>query len=154
MSVLVSMAPMLNLSGPLLEVLADDWIDGRRVIQVRLTTSMYERIFIILPKDSPLLAITFPDNGRTELPLVYDQGWWLRLEGLPVEGIRITFEFSGKEPIMFLLVEEKTGLPYFSGFSTAPEPGTMKSPGVFTQVIPTDFTVIYRTLLVAGSGSE
>jgi hypothetical protein len=146
--VLTSTAPMLDLDGPHLEVLSDRWEGDHRVVEASVTASMYERILIIIPKESPLLAITVQDSERTTLPPVDDGGWWLRFEGMPAEGIEITFEFSGTGPIQFLLIEESTGLPYFSGLSTQPEPGTMKSPGVFTQAIPTDFTAINRNFVI------
>lgn len=147
-SVLTSSAPMLDLDGPRLEVLADEWAADRRAVQARVTTSMHDSVYIIIPKESPLLAITVPKNERTELPPVENREWVLRFVGMPVEGIEITFEFSGTGPIQFLLIEERTGLPSFPGLSIQPQPGTMKSPGVFTQDIPTDFTVINRNLVV------
>jgi len=148
-SILTSAAPMLDLEGPRLEVLSNESVAGHRVMQARITASMHERIIIIIPMDAPLLAITLPGNDRIDLPPVNDRGWWLRFEGIPVEGIEITLEFSGTGPIQFLLVEERSGLPSFPGLSTQPEPGTMKSPGVFTQAIPTDFTVINRNYYIS-----
>jgi hypothetical protein len=147
-SVLTSAAPLLELEGPQLEVLEDKWVSDRRVVKARVTTSMHDRVYIILPKESPLLAITVPNNEKTELPPVDDREWVLRFDGMPVEGIEISFEFSETESIQFLLVEEKTGLPSFPGLSTQPEPGTMKSPGEFYQGIPTDFTAINRNFVV------
>lgn len=150
-AVLTSAAPMLDLAGPRLEVLADEWADDRRVVKARLTTSLGERLMIFLPEEAPLLAITVLDNGRTELAPVAG-GWTLRFEGMPDEGAEITFEFSTTGAIQVLLVEEKTGLPTFPGLLTQPEPGTMKSPGVFTQAIPTDFTVINRNFVIPELG--
>lgn len=143
-SILTSAAPRVELEGPHLEVLADEWVADRRVMQARITSSMHERIIIIIPEEAPLVTITLPYNDRIDLPLANDRGWWLRFEGVPMEGIEITLEFSGTGTIQLLLVEERTGLPSFPGISTQPDPGTMKSPGVFTQVIPTDFTAINR----------
>ena len=147
-SVLTSAAPLLELEGPRLEVLEDKWVSDRRVVKARVTTSMHDRVYIIIPKESPLLAITVPNNEKTELPPVADREWVLRFDGMPVEGIEISFEFSESGPIQFLLVEEKTGLPSFPGLSTQPEPGTMKSPGEFYQGIPTDFTAINRNYFI------
>jgi len=147
-SVLTSAAPLLELDGPQLEVLEDKWVSDRRVVKARVTTSMHDRIYIIIPKEYPLLAITLPNNEKTELPPADDRGWVLRFDGMPVEGIEISFEFSESGSIQFLLVEEKTGVPSFPGLSTQPEPGTMKSPGEFYQGIPTDFTAIHRNFIV------
>lgn len=153
-SILTTSAPMLELDGPHLEVLSEKWMEDRHVVNARIATSMHERIFIIIPKEPHLIAITVPDNERTELRPVDDREWWLRFEGLLEEGIEITFEFLGTGPIQFLLIEERTGLPFLLGLSTQPEPGTMKSPGAFTQVIPTDFTVIYKTFSITNSGNK
>jgi hypothetical protein len=143
-----SAAPMLNLDGPDLEVLSDEWVADRRLVQVRITNSMRERIVIILPQEPSLVGLILPDNEKYALPSVGGGGWWLRFEGMSAEGIEITFEFSGAGPIQGLLIEERTGLPTFPDLATQAEPGTMKSPGVFTQVIPTDFTAITRSFVI------
>jgi hypothetical protein len=147
-SVRTSTAPMLDLDGPDLEVLSDEWVSNRRVVRIRITNSMRERILIILPQEPPLVGLILPDHEKAELPSVGSGGWWLRFEGMPAEGVEITFEFSGVGSIRGLLIEERTGLPSFPGLATQPEPGTMKSPGVFTQVIPTDFTAIARSFVI------
>ena len=151
LSVLTSEAPVLALDGPRLKVITDEWINSRRVVKIRLTTSMHDRLYIFVP-EAPLLAITVPNKERIEL--AGSNVWQLRFDGTPVEGMEIRFEFSTSDPIRFLLVEEKTGLPSFPGLSTQPEPGTMQSPGEFGQGIPTDFTAIYRPFILPASGNE
>lgn len=150
-SVLTSEAPRMQLEGPYLEVLSDEWIDNRRLVNIRFITSMHNRLFIVVP-DSSLLALTFPNNARTEV--AENDQWWLRLDGMPLEGLEIMFEFSEGDAVRFLLVEEKTGLPSFPGLETNPLPGTMSSPGEFLQGLPTDFTAIYRVIEVLEFGVE
>jgi len=150
-SVLTSDAPLLTLDGPSLEVIEDEWVKDHRVVTIRFTTSMHDRLYIIVQSAS-LLGITFPNNNRTEA--AHSNEWWLRLDGMPVEGVEIRFEFSNSLPIQFLLVEEKTGLPSFPGLATQPEPGTMRSPGEFLQGVATDFTAIYRSLEIPPYGDE
>ena len=140
-SVLTSAAPILEADGPRLNVVADGWVDGRRVVNARITTSIHDRLYIILP-DVSLMAITVPGGQRTELPA--NDGWTLRFDGMPAETVEFRFEFIGAEAIQILLVEESTGLPNFPGLATRPEPGTMGLPGEFYQGIATDFTVISR----------
>jgi hypothetical protein len=147
-SVLTSEAPLLAQDGPRLEVIADQWAHNRRVMKIRFTSSMHDRLYIVIP-DTPLLAIKVPNNERRELPDRTE--WWLRFDGMPLEGVDILFEFSTSGPVQFLLVEEKTGPPPFEGFSTQPEPGTMRSPGEFLQGDATDFTAIYRGYEVPAS---
>jgi hypothetical protein len=153
-SVLTSEAPLLALDGPRLEVIDDDWVTDHRVMKIRVTASMLDRVYLIIPEESPLLAITVPNNEKIELPALDDQEWVLRFDGTPVEGIEIIFEFSNPGSIQFLVVEEKTGLPTFPGLSTQPEPGTMPSPGEFDQGVPADFTAINRNFVVPGLGEE
>jgi hypothetical protein len=145
-SVLTSEAPMLALDGPHMQVISDEWATDRRIVKAKITNSMHDRLYVIIPTDSQLLAITLPKNARTTLPAA--PKWGLRFDGMPSEGIEITFEFSKPGSIRFLLVEEKTGLPSFPGLSTQPLPGTMPSPGEFYQGIPTDFTAIYRDFVL------
>lgn len=140
-SVLTSEAPVLQQDGPGLEIVSDQWIDSRRLMKIRFRTSLHDRLYIVIP-NAPLLALTTPNNERSEL--AGGTEWWLRFDGMPVEGIEISFEFSTSRPIEFLLVEERTGLPSFPGLSTQPQPGTMRSPGEFLQGDATDFTAIYR----------
>lgn len=147
-SVLTSAAPLLALDGPHLELLEDEWVTDRRVVKIRVLTSMHDRVYVILPEESPLLAITVPKNERSELPPVSEWGWMLRFDGTPIEGIDMTLEFSNKGPIQFLVIEEKTGLPSFPGLLTHPEPGTMRSPGEFHQGDATDFTALFRSFVV------
>ncbi len=142
---------MLALDGPRLEVISDEWVNSRRVVNIKFTTSMHDRLYIFVP-EAPPLAITVPNNERTEL--AGSNVWQLRFDGTPVEGVEIRFEFSTSGPIQFLLVEEKTGLPSFPGLSTQPEPGTMQSPGEFGQGIPTDFTAIYRPFAIPELSKE
>ena len=146
-SVLASEAPPLERDGPRLEVLSDEWVDQRRVIDAALTTSMHDRLYIIIPNNA-LQAVTLPDNERTSITA--SNGLWMRLDGMPLDGIRIRFEFKTSDPILVYLVEEKTGLPSFPGLETQPEHGTMRSPGEFLQGDATDFTAISRSLEVAG----
>jgi hypothetical protein len=54
--------------------------------------SLYPGLFVLIPEDSPLLAITLPNNGRMELPQAPD--WGLRFDGPHVEGMEITFDAS------------------------------------------------------------
>ncbi len=150
-SILTSEAPKLSLEGPGLEVISDEWGNNLRKVKIRFTTSMHDRLYIVIP-NAPLLAITIPNNERTVLAESIER--WLRFDGMPVEGMEICFEFSGGGPVRVLLVEEKTGLPTFPGLSTQPEPGTMKSPGEFLQGIATDFTAIYRSYEVPAFGDE
>ena len=116
----------------------------------KLTTSLHDRVYIIVPEGSPLLTITVPNNEKTELPPVDGGARVLRFDGAPQEGIDIGFDVSTSDPIQFLVVEEKTGLPSFPGLSTQPQPGTMSSPGEFYQGVATDFTAIYRNFVVPG----
>jgi hypothetical protein len=148
-SVLTSAAPGLALDGPGLEVVSDEWVDYHRLVNIRFTTSLHDRLYIVLPTSS-LVAITLPPMDRTEL--VENSEWWLRFDGMPVEGMEIKFEFSVSGPIQFLLVEEKTGVPSFPGLDTQPLPGTMGSPGEFLQGVPTDFTAIYRQVEIQEFG--
>jgi hypothetical protein len=143
-SVLTSLAPVMDQDGPRLEILSDGWVGDKRVVNSLVTTSMHDRVYIIVPKEFPVLAFTLPNNERVELPRIDGNEWVLRFDGMPAEGVEMTFEFSDSGPIQMLLVEEKTGLPSFPGLSTQPEPGTIKSPGEFYQGIPTDFTAINR----------
>jgi hypothetical protein len=145
-SVLTSEAPLLALDGPHMEIIQDEWVSDGRIVKAKITTSMHDRLYVLIPEESPLLAITLPNNARTELPQAPD--WGLRFDGTPVEGIEVTFEFLNPGPVHFLLVEEKTGLPSFPGLETQPQPGTMPSPGEFYQGVPTDFTAIYRDFVV------
>lgn len=147
-SVLASEAPLLNQDGPDLAVISDEWVNERRVIHVELSTSMHDRLYIIIP-NTPIQAITLPYNARTSLS--GSDGLWMRLDGLPLEGSEICFEFNTSDPIQIYLVEEKTGLPSFPGLVTQPEPGTMRSPGEFLQGDATDFTAIYRIVEISGS---
>jgi hypothetical protein len=138
---------MLPLEGPCLEVISDHWINDRRMLDILFTTSMHDRLYIVIP-NAPLLAITIPNNERAEL--TESNEWWLRIDGMPLEGMEIRFEFSASSPIQFLLVEQKTGLPSFPGLITQAPPGTMQSPGEFLQGIPTDFTAIYGSFVIQG----
>jgi len=147
-SVITSVAPMLDLDGPRLEVLQDEWRNDCREVTARIRTSMENRVYIFIPGESPLLSITVPNNGKTELPKLQGRDWMLRFDGMPTEGVEIRFEFSETGAIQFLLVDEMTGLPSISGLSTQPQPGTMMGPGEFLQGIPTDFTAIYRNYMI------
>jgi hypothetical protein len=149
-SVLTSEAPKLVLDGPGLDVTSDEWLGDRRLMAVRFTTSMHDRLYIVVP-EVLLLAITVPNNERTEFAGV--RGVWLRLDGMPSAAIEIRFEFASSDPIRFLLVEEKTGLPSFPGLVTQPEPGTMPSPGEFLQGVATDFTAVTRSFELPASSA-
>ncbi|NIM94504.1 MAG: M28 family peptidase [Anaerolineales bacterium] len=150
-SVLTSTAPVLTFEGPQLEVLEDEWVVDRRVVRIKVMTSMHDRVYVIIPEESPLLAITVPENERSELPPVDGWEWMLRFDGTPIEGIEMSLEFSDKGSIQILVIEEKTGLPSFPGLSTQPEPGTMPSPGEFYQGVPADFTSIHRLFEISKS---
>ena len=150
-SVLTSEAPLLALDGPSLEVIGDEWVKDRRVATIRFTTSMHDRLYIII-QNASILGMTLPNNDRTEA--AYSNEWWLRLDGMPVDGVEIRFEFSNPLPIQFILVEEKTGLPSFPGLATQPEPGTMRSPGEFLQGDATDFTAIHKIIEIPEYGSK
>lgn len=152
-SVLTSAAPRLEADGPRLELLADAWVAGRRIVTARITTSTFARLYIILPEGPALLAITVPHNERMELPPVED-GWMLRFDGMDPEGVEVSLEFSGPEAIQVLLVEEMTGLPSFPGPSLRPVPGTMQGPGEFNQGVPADFAAIYRPIDLPAAGGE
>lgn len=148
-SITTSKAPLLELNGPCLELLEDEWVVDRRAVTIRFTTSMHDSLYIFIPNAS-LLAITFPNNVRAKLG--GSSEWQLRFKGMPVEGIEIRFEFSASGPIQFLLLEEKTGLPRFPGLVTQSEPGTMRNPGGYDNA--QDFTAIYRAFEIPPSGSE
>ncbi|UCE00820.1 MAG: M28 family peptidase [Chloroflexota bacterium] len=143
-SVLTNTAPNLPLDGPHLEVIADAWVKGHRVTKIKLVSSMRDRLYLILPGDNPLLALTVPKNERIELSPEADPAKMLRIDGIQEESIEITLEFSNPDATQILVVEEKTGLPEFPGLSTRPEPGTMPSPGEFAQGVPADFTAVSR----------
>jgi hypothetical protein len=118
------------------------------VINAELSTSMHDRLYIFIP-NTVLEAVTLPDNERTVFK--GNDGLMMRLDGMPLKAIEICFEFNTSDPIQFLLVEEKTGLPSFPGLATQPEPGTMRSPGEFLQGDATDFTAIYRIIEITDS---
>ena len=146
-SVLTSSAPKLNKAGPHLEVVEDLRDNNRRLIRVLVTTSMHDRLYVIIPGEAEVLALTLPHNERIEVP-GYDEEFVLRFDGMPSEGFEIVFEINSLNQFEILLVEEKTGLPSFPGLSTLPEPGTMRSPGEFYQGDATDFTAINRDFVV------
>ncbi len=146
-SVLTSAAPRLSLAGPRLEVIADTWEMNRRLVRVRLMTSMHDRVYVVIPDGQSMLAVTLPGNERTELPKAR-ASWSFRLDGMPLEGINILLEVETRAAVRVLLLEEKTGLPIFPEISTATVPGTMPSPGEYEQGIPADFTASYRAFTV------
>jgi hypothetical protein len=148
-TVLTGAAPMVDLAGPDLQVVDDAWTGDRRVIRVRITTSMHDRLYVIIPREVAVLALTMPHNERTELPPC-DEEFVLRFDGMPVEGFEMEFELDTSGPFQCLLVEERTGLLSFPGLLTQPQPGTMRSPGEFYQAIPTDFTAINRDFVIQG----
>lgn len=152
-AVLTSEAPMLELEGPYLEVVEDAWVNDRHMIRVRVTTSMHDRLYLIIPKEVEVLALTLPYNERTEVPPC-DKEFVFRFDGMPVEGFEMEFEIHHSDPFQFMLVEEKTGLPTFPGLSTKPQPGTMRTPGDFRQGIPTDFTAVNRHFIIQGLSSD
>ncbi|MGD8815126.1 MAG: hypothetical protein PVI78_11710, partial [Anaerolineales bacterium] len=116
-------------------------------IRLHFTTSMHDRLYVIIPESASVLAFTLPHNERTEMP-PSDQGFVLRFDGMPVEGFEMAFELDASGVFQILLVEERTGLPSFIGLSTQPLPGTMRTPGEFYQGIPTDFTAIHRAFTI------
>jgi hypothetical protein len=148
-TVQTSAAPMLDLAGPHLQVVENAWIGDHRLVRVRFTTSMHDRLYVIIPREASVLAITMPCNERTELP-PSDQVFVLRFDGMPVEGFEMEFELDTSGPFQCLLVEERSGLPSFPGLSSQPQPGTMRTPGEFYQGIPTDFTAINRSFPIQG----
>jgi hypothetical protein len=143
--VLTSAAPTLDSAGPDLKVIDDTWIDGRRVMRLRATTSLHDRLYVIVPDETRVLALTIPHNERIELA-PYDETFVLRFDGMPFEGFEMDLEVAASGQARFLLVEESTGLPSFPGLATQPLPGTMTAPGEFSQSIPADFAAISRTV--------
>jgi hypothetical protein len=148
--VLVSQAPLLAQQGPLLQVVEDTLIGGQRSVHVKITISMKDRFYMIIPGDAPVLSITIPNNGKTELPLCKDE-FVLRFDGTPAEGLELGFDLERTGTFQVLVVEERTGLPSFPGLATQAQAGTMRTPGEFYQGIPTDFTAIYRAFTVSGA---
>jgi hypothetical protein len=73
----------------------------------------------------------------------------LEVSAAQSEAVEIIFELNSFDQFEILLVEEKTGLPSFPGFSTQPKPGTMRSPGEFYQGDATDFTAINRDYVIS-----
>jgi hypothetical protein len=102
---------------------------------------------VIISPEATVLALTIPHNERIEME-AYEEEFVLRFDGMPVEGFEIKFELDTSSQFQILVVEEKTGLPSFPGFSTHAEPGTMRSPGEFYQGDATDFTAINRDYVV------
>jgi hypothetical protein len=149
-SVLVSQPPMLDQQGPQLEVVNNIWMSGQRSVQVQISTSMKDRVYVIIPGDAPVLSITIPNNGKTELPFSEDE-FVLRFDGTPAEGLELSSDLEQTGSFQILVVEERTGLPSFPGLLTHAQPGTMRTPGEFYQGIPTDFTAIYRAFTVSGA---
>ena len=144
-------APRLDLEGPTMKLLADEWKGDRRLTRVRFRTSMHDRLYVIIPGEVNVLAMTIPQNERIELgPTGLD--FILRFDGMPAEGLELAFEVDTPEPYPLFAVEERTGLPSFPGLSTRPSPGTMSTPGEFLQAIPTDFTAISRDYMVPEPG--
>ncbi len=149
-TVQTSPAPMLDLAGPHLSVVRDAWVGDRRQIQVRVTTSMHDRLYLIVPRGVSVLGLALPYNERAALPPC-DGEFVLRFDGMPVDGFEVELELDTPGPLQFLVVEERTGLPAFAGLSTQPQPGTMRTPGEFRQGIPTDFTAINRDFAIPGA---
>jgi hypothetical protein len=144
-SIVTSQAPVLDLAGPRLDVMEDEWIDGQREMHVKITTSMHDRVYVIIP-EVPVTAVTMPNNERTEL-LPSGKAFVTRIDGT-MESFEIGFELAHSEQIQFLVVEERTGLPSFPGLSTEPQAGTMKFPGEFYQGTPADFAAVSRSFVI------
>jgi hypothetical protein len=146
--VLANQAPLLDQQGPQLQVVEDIWVSSRRSAQVQITTSMKDRVYVIIPGEVPVLSITVPNNEKTELPLSKDE-FVLRFDGTPAQGLELGFDLERNGTFQILVVEERTGLPSFPGLNTQPQAGTMRTPGEFYQGIPTDFTAVYRAFTVS-----
>jgi hypothetical protein len=110
---------------------------------------MQDRVYVIIPGEAPVLSITIPNNGKTELPPSEDE-FVLRFDGTPAQGLELGFDLERTGTFQVLVVEERTGLPSFPGLLTQSQAGTMRTPGEFYQGIPTDFTAIYRAFTVLG----
>jgi hypothetical protein len=142
--ILTDQAPLLAVDGPRLEVIQDEWGNDRRLVKIGITSSLHDRVYIIIMSESPLLAVNFPGSERTGVPDDSGKRLWMRIDGVPSEGVQLIFEFRSTSFIQFLIVEEKAVLPSFPGLFTQPEPGRMESPGDLYQGVPADFTAIYR----------
>lgn len=125
----------------------------RRLLAVRLMTSLRDRLCIVVRDGQVLWAVTLPGNERTELPETR-AGWSLRLGGMPPEGIDVVFELRTQAAVRVLLLEEKTGVPTFPGVDTETAPGTMPSPGENDQGIPVDLTAICRAFAVTEAAPQ
>jgi hypothetical protein len=112
---------------------------------------MHNRLYLIFPQGAQLRALSLPGSGRRALPDC-EGTRVLRLDGVPAGPLDMTLELDAAGPLSVVLVETRTGLPAFSGIATAPEPGTMRSPGDLYQGIPTDFTAVARTHTIPALG--
>jgi hypothetical protein len=139
----------LDLSGPHLDVVDDAWENGRRKLHLQITSSMNDRLYVMIPKEVRVLSLTLPPNERKALT-PSDSGFVLRFDGMPIDGFKMEIEVDTSGELPILLVEERAGLPSFPGMQTQPLPGTMRTPGDIYQTIPTDFTAIKSNFMVPG----
>lgn len=150
-SVLTSPAPPLDQEGPLLVVQEDTLTEEGRLLQIAISGSLHDRLYLIISEAVRVLEFSLLENEGLRV-LDYQGRYTLRFDGMPLAGLQIGILVDSADPFEILLVEEKTGLPVFPGLDTQAEPGSMRSPGEFLQGDATDFTVINRDYLIPAWG--
>ena len=155
-TVLASPAPVAPLQAPELFVKEDRHRDDRRILLVRITSSLQERLEVHLKPEPERLTI-YGEEGKEGLPktfsLIDDGGWaYVRFDALS-GGLDLKLDMPSNEPVSILLIDVSTGLPYFPGIVTQPS-GLMIGPPDCSMSIPTDFTAVHKSVILPMGGSH
>jgi hypothetical protein len=149
-TVLASPAPAAALQQPELSVREDRYENGSRTLSLHLAPFRQERLGIHLNPEPQRLVIRDTENKEwaKTFSLVNDGRWaYLRFDVSPPGGLDLEIHVPAEGPVEIQLVGVSTGLPSFPGIVTQP-PGLTISPADYGLDIPTDFSAVYRRILL------
>ncbi len=140
-----SAAPTVALAAPSIELLGDGTRDGVRTLRMRVTAPPKANFVVTADAAAHVVGVEIDGKRVSEEFLNNNRGlsaWILLYGNPPAEGVDLTLEVKGTEPLTITVRAERPGLPTIPGRSYQDRP-----PDMMTQHDEEDMTLVRKSFM-------
>jgi hypothetical protein len=136
-------AEAASLPAPQMQILSDEMSGEVRILKLRLTSPRQARGMLVKVSGAPVASAAVNGYRQSHAAWPAQKDWYLRFYGMTDQGIDLTLEVHGTNPISLSLTDQSDGLPELTGLNVSP-----RTPDMMPFAMPQEYMPFPETTSV------
>jgi hypothetical protein len=136
-------AESVSLPAPQMQILSDEMSGEVRILKLRLTSPRQARGMLVKVSGAPVASAAVNGYRQSHAAWPAQTDWYLRFYGMTDQGIDLTLEVHGTNPISLSLTDQSDGLPELIGLNVSP-----RTPDMMPFAMPQEYMPFPETTSV------